>query len=164
MHFAGGYIQFLHILFNTCRKEKIPPEGLSGGIYYIRLYGKTVVTFVAIQTQLLIAGKTNPVGTGGFTAAVADIGSEDSRGFRQRDGGFLDIEHISGIAGLIIGEGFFTGQMTGLGFQHQSHGGAGFAIVERECLLAPHMEQQISLADAAAQHHLNGKNFLLPSL
>ena len=43
-----------------------------------------------------------------------------------------------------------------LRLQHQADRLSVLSVVEGECLLAPHMEQQISLSYRAAKHDLNG--------
>ena len=44
---------------------------------------KAVVDLVAIQAKLLAAGEPDPVGSGGFSTAVAYIGIKQPRFFRQ---------------------------------------------------------------------------------
>ena len=56
----------------------------------------------------------------------------------------------------VIPGGFLRGHARGLGLQQQPYGLAGFPVIEGEGLLAGHVEQQVPLADAAPQHHLNG--------
>ena len=115
-----------------------------------------VVGFVAVQAQLFLPGQANPVGSGAFTAAVAGVGMEDPCLFRQMDGCVLYLEHIRRIAALVIGKGFIPAHVLGLGLQHQPDGFVGSAVVEGKCLLAPHVEQKISLAYAASHQNLNG--------
>ena len=120
------------------------------------LHMKTIIAFIAIQAQLPVTRKSDPVCAGGFAAAVAGIGRKETGRFRHCDGGFLHIEHFFRLASLIIGKGSLSGHALRLRFQHQTDGFSGLAVVERICGLTAHMEQQISLTDAAAQHHLNG--------
>ena len=83
-------------------QQRLPCEG---SLYYcISLNIKSVVAFIAVQAQLLAAGQTNPVGTGGFTAAVAGVGVKEPCLLRQADGGFLHIEHLFRLAALVVGK------------------------------------------------------------
>ena len=72
------------------------------------------------------------------------------------DSSLLDIEHLGGIAALIVLERFFPGHRLGIGLQNQADRLAGLPVVEGKRLLPPHMEQQITFANAAAQNHLDG--------
>ena len=125
-------------------------------IYRIALDIEAVIGFITIQAKLLITCKPDPVGSGGFTAAVANIRIKKSGLFWQLDRCILHIKHILRLAALIVSKGLRFGHTFGSGFKHKADGSTGLAVIERKSLLASHMEKQISLADAAAQHHLNG--------
>ena len=54
-------------------------------IYRIALDIEAVIGFITIQAKLLITCKPDPVGSGGFTAAVANIRIKKSGLFWQLD-------------------------------------------------------------------------------
>ena len=124
-------------------------------VHRIALDIEAVIGFITIQAKLLITCKPDPVGSGGFTAAVANIRIKKSGLFWQLDRCILHIKHILRLAALIVSKGFLPGHALRLGFQHQTDGGAGLAVIEREGLLTPHMEQKVSLTDATAKHYLD---------
>ena len=120
------------------------------------LYVEPVIAFVTVQAQLLSTGDPDPVGAGLLTAAFAVIAVEDPGGSGQGNPGFHHVEELLAAPVKIIALGFLRGHVQGLGLQHQPDGLAGCPVVEGEGLLAGHVKQQIALADAAPQHHLNG--------
>ena len=119
------------------------------------LYIKTVIRIIAIQAKLLITCKPDPVGAGDFSAAVANIRIEQPCLFGQPDRSFLDIKHLFRLTSLVVGERLCFCHTFGSGFQHQTDGSTGLTVIERKCLLATHMEQKVSLADAATKHYLD---------
>ena len=69
--------------------------------------------------------------------------------------GFLDGEHIFLFACMIIIKRLLSCHFLNGLIENQTHGLAGFAVVEGEGLLSGHMEQQIALANAAAHNYLD---------
>ena len=59
---------------------------------------------------------------------------------------------------MIIVERFFPRHVARLCFQDKADRLPGFPIIERKCLFAAHMEQQIALSDAASKNCLNRIN------
>ena len=117
---------------------------------------KAVITAVAINAVFFISIKTDPIRASGLAAAVAGVGVKESGSFRKTDGGFLHIEHILRHKALIIVEGFLSGHALGPLLQHQADGFSGPAVVEGKGLLAPEVKEQVALAHASPQQHLNG--------
>ena len=145
------------LLFTQSKRPEeahLLPTGNGGSVYCSHI--KPVVGFAAVQADLFAAHHANPIGPGLLAAAFAGVGIEQLCLGGERNGGFLYIEHVFGLQALEIGKGFGSGHTFGSGLQHQANGFTGFAVVKREGLLAPHVEQQIALADAAAQNHLDG--------
>ena len=122
------------------------------------LHVKTIVGFVTIQAKLFIAIQTDPVRAGGFSAAIAGVRRKQPGFFRKPYGGFLYIKHLFRLASLVIGKGFLFGHTRRLGFHYQADRLARLPVEERIGRLTPHPEQQITLAHAASQHHLNTIN------
>ena len=100
-------------------------------IYRIALDIEAVIGFVTIQAKFFVTCKADPVGSGGFTAAIANIRIKKSGLFWQLDRCILHVEHILRLAALIVSKGFLTGHTLRLGFQHQATGVAGLAVIER---------------------------------
>ena len=137
-------------------QKRLPQEGSL--CYADRLNIKTVIALVAIQAQLITANQADPIGAGRFTTAIADVGMKYAGFFGKGDRGFPHIEHLFRTAGLIIGKGLLSGHACGLGFHHQADRFAGLPVIERIGGFTTHVEKQITLADAAAQHHLDAVN------
>jgi len=115
-----------------------------------RLYIKTVIGLVAIQAELFFTGQPDPIGSGAFAAAVADIGIKDPRFFRKLDLCLRYLEHILWRTALVIGEGFLAGHALRLRLQDQAKRLSALPVKKRKGLFAAHMEQQVSFADAAS--------------
>ena len=113
-------------------------------IYRITLNIEAVIAFITIQAKLLITCKPDPVGSGGFTAAVANIRIKKSGLFWQLDRCILHIEHILRLAALIVSKGVRFGHTFGSGLQYQTYGSAGLTVVERKRLLTTHTYDIIS--------------------
>ena len=124
-------------------------------IYRIALDIEAVIGFITIQAKLLITCKPDPVGSGGFTTAVANIRIKKSGLFWQLDRCILHIKHILRLAALIVSKGVCFGHTFGSGLQYQTYGSAGLTVVERKCLLTTHMEQKVSLTNTTTKHYLN---------
>ena len=85
-------------------------------IHQMTLNIEAVIAFIAIQAKFPAAGEPDPVGAGGFAAAVADIGIEQPCLFGQTDCRFLHIKHLFRAASLIVGKGLRFGHAFGLWF------------------------------------------------
>ena len=76
-------------------------------IFINMLHMETVVFAAAIYAELFAAGESDPVGAGGFTAALTDIGIKNACLFGECDGGFLDCKQIFLLAGVVVVKGLF---------------------------------------------------------
>ena len=117
---------------------------------------EAVVFFRAVHAELPAVHDAYPVGTCQLAALLADVRIEVLCRFGEGNARGTCAEHLLIGQLVIIFQGFLPAHFAGGTVQHQAHRLPARPLIESIGALSSQVEEQVPLACAAAQDHLDG--------